>query len=135
MPNSSQTLSSIDSIGSGEAFQSIYSLLNRLKEDTTTIRDGLKACNKRIVEIPFSERLLEPKPHAVAWFKKRQMETPCDLEDFLEKLFGELAVKRHICHKTRTLFLDKDEAKLFDVEPNTIYKWVEILERLPNVFY
>lgn len=133
MPNSSKTLSSIDT--TDDSFESIYSTLNRLKEGTTQVRDGLKACNRRIVEIPFSEKLLEPRPHAAAWFKKRQMETPCDLEDFLEKFFGELAAKRRVCHTTRTLHLDKEEANLFGVEPNYIYKWIEILERLPNVFY
>lgn len=95
----------------------------------------MKACNKRIKDTPFSDRLLEPRPHAAFWFKKRHMETPCDLEDFLEKLFTELAAKRRVCHKTRTLYLDNDEAILFDLKSNTIYKWIEILQCLPNVFY
>jgi hypothetical protein len=135
MSNTSRSLSSIDSIGANETFESIYALLNRLKEETTTVRDGLKACNKRIVDLPFCERLLEPKPHAVAWFKKHNMNTPCDLEDFLETLFSEIGAKRRVCHSTRTILLDKEEAKLFQLEPNYVYRWIEILEKLPNVFY
>jgi hypothetical protein len=110
-------------------------MLNRLKDGTTTVRDGLKACNRRIVDLPLGERLLDPKPHAVPWFKKRKMETPCDLEEFLEKLFGELCAKRYVCHRTRTILLDEEAAEIFQLQPRYIYRWLEILERLPTVFY
>ena len=91
MSRSTQSLSSLDSVSAAETFESIYLMLNRLKEETTSIRDSLKSCNKRIIEVPLGDRLLDPKPHAVQWFKKRNMEMPCDLEDFLEKLFQEVA--------------------------------------------
>jgi hypothetical protein len=132
---SRSTLSSMDSVGSPELFQSIYSTLNRLKEETTAVRDGLKACNKRIVEVPLGDRLLDPKPHALPWFKARKLETPCDLEVFLETFFGELGAKKRICSKTRTLLLNPEEATLFQLEPNYVYRWIEILERLPVIFY
>lgn len=118
-----------------ETFESVYKLLNRLKEDTTKVRDSLKSCNRRIVEIPLGDRLLDPRPHAAEWFIKRKMEIPCDLEEFLEKLFGELAAKRLVCHRTRTIILTEEEAAIFKLQPNFIYKWIEILQRLPNVFY
>jgi hypothetical protein len=63
------------------------------------------------------------------------METPCDLEEFLEKIFGELGAKRRVCHRTRTIILEDEEAALFQLRPNFAYKWMEILERLPVVFY
>jgi hypothetical protein len=125
----------MDSVGSPELFQSIYSTLNRLKEEATAVRDGLKSCSKRIVEIPLGDRLLDPRPNAAAWFKARKLETPCDLEVFLETFFGELGAKRRICSKTRTLILNAEEAVLFEVQPNYVYRWIEILERLPKVFY
>jgi hypothetical protein len=132
---SRSTLSSMDTVSAAETFESIYTLLNRLKEDTTAVRDGLKSCNRRIVEVPLGDRLLDPKPHAVAWFKKRKMEMPCDLEEFLEKLFGELGAKRLVCHRTRTILLTEEEAAVFQLQPNFVYKWIEILQRLPTVFY
>ena len=135
MSRSTQSLSSLDSVSAAETFESIYLMLNRLKEETTSIRDSLKSCNKRIIEVPLGDRLLDPKPHAVQWFKKRNMETPCDLEDFLEKLFQEVAGKRRICHRTRTIILDKEQADLFELESNYVYRWIEVLQKLPRVFY
>lgn len=132
---SRSTLSSLNTLSAAETFESIYTMLNRLKEGTTSVRDGLKACNRRIVDLPLGERLLDPKPHAAPWFKKRKMETPCDLEEFLEKLFGELAAKRFVCHRTRTILLDEEAAELFQLQPRYIYRWFEILERLPTVFH
>ena len=135
MSRSTLSLSSMDSVGSPELFQSIYSTLNRLKEETTSVIDGLKAGNKRIVDIPLGDRLLDPRPNAMPWFKARKLETPCDMETFLETFFGELGAKRRICSKTRTLILNVEEAPVFQVEPNFVYRWIEILERLPKVFY
>ena len=132
---SRSTLTSIDSVSAAETFESIYTLLKRLKEDTTAVRDGLKSCNRRIVDVPLGDRLLDPKPHALAWFKQRKMETPCDLEEFLEKLFGELGAKRRVCHRTRTIVLTEEEAEIFQLQSNFVYRWIEILQRLPAVFY
>lgn len=134
MSTRSQTLSSIDTIPSADTFEVIYSLMNKLKEGTTQVRDGLKACNKRLVDVELEDCLFEPKPHAVAWFKKHKIETPCDLETFLKAIFSELGAKRRVCHRTRTILLEKEQADLFRLEPNEAYRWIEVLEKLPNVF-
>jgi hypothetical protein len=131
----SQTLSSIDSLSAAETFESIYLLMDKLKADTTAVRDGLKSCNRRIIDIELSERLLDPKPHATAWFKKRKMELPCDLEDFLERLFQEHGEKKRVCHRTRTIIIDEEAAVLFELKPNYAYRWLEVLQKLPVVFY
>lgn len=131
----SQTLSSIDSLSAAETFESIYLLMDKLKADTTAVRDGLKSCNRRITDIELAERLLDPKPHAVAWFKKRKLEVPCDLEDFLERLFKEHSDKKRVCHRIRTIILDEEAAVLFQLQANYAYKWLEVLQKLPVVFY
>lgn len=135
MSTRSQSLSSMDTPSFSETFQTIYSLLNKLQTDTTRVRDGLKSCSSRIMDRELNEQLLEPRPHAVAWFQKRRLQTPCELEDFMKVLFGELAAQRRICHRTRTLLLDNESAKIFGLKPDTIYKWMEFLEHLPKVFY
>jgi hypothetical protein len=132
---SRSTLSSLNTLSAAETFDSIYLLLNRLKDGTATVRDGLKSCNRRIVDLPLGERLLDPRPHAVPWFKKRKIDVPCDMEEFLEKLFGELGAKRYVCHRTRTVILDDDAAVIFQLEARYVYRWMDILERLPSVFY
>jgi hypothetical protein len=113
----------------------MYGMLDRLKSETTAVRDGLKSCNRRITDVELSERLLDPRPHAISWFKAQKLETPCDLEDFLNTLFKGLAAKRRVCHRTRVLLLDEESAPLFGLQPNNAYKWIEVLERLPHVFY
>lgn len=131
----SQSLSTIDSVTASDSFDSMYLMLDRLKAETTSVRDNLKSCSRRIADVDLSEYLLEPRPHAVAWFKSRKMATPCDLEEFLGKVFQELGAKRRVCHRTRTIILDQESAALFQLEANFAYRWVEVLQKLPCIFY
>lgn len=129
------SLSSLDSESAKDTFESIYQLLTRLKDETTLVRNGLKGCSKKFEDISLGDRFLEPRPHALPWFKKHSLETPCDLEDFMTTLFSDIAARRHICHRTRTLILTREEAILFQVDANTAYRWIEVLSKLPAVFY
>lgn len=129
------TLSSLETESAKETFESIYQLLTRLKDETTSVRNTLTKCSKKIDSTPLSERLLEPRPHAVSWFKKHSLETPCDLEEFLLLLFRNLAAKRLVCHRTRTILLGAEEAILFQLTPMFAYRWTEVIANLPKVFY
>jgi hypothetical protein len=135
MSTESQTISSLDSISAADTFESIYSLMNKLKDGTTVVRDGLKGCHKRYADIELGDRLFSPKPHAAQWFTKQKLEVPCELDTFLKVLFNQLGEKRLVCHRTRTLILPKAEAELFQMNPNYAYRWIEVLQNLPNIFY
>ncbi len=115
--SSLSTLNAEDSETSQKIFEALYLTLERLKEDTTKIRDNLKSCKKRIQTADLSERLMDPKPHALAYFQKNSIPNPCTLEEFMTTLFGKIAKERRLCHRTRSLYLNEEEAKLFGLLP------------------
>lgn len=129
------SLSSIDSHSREGSFEAIYELMTALKNDSSTLRERLKTFSKRIEEIPLQEKLLEPKPNAKKWFESHKLQTPCELEEFLKVLFTEMGAQRRIEHRLRVMILKYDEAMMFGLQENHAYKWVEVLSRLPNVFY
>lgn len=135
---STTTLSTLNSENSETAekvFEGLYATLMKLKEDTTKIRDNLKSVKKRIQTADLSERLLDPKPHANAYFLKYTIPNPCSIEEFMNILFSNIAKEKRLCHKTRTLYLTEEEADLFQLNARTAYKWLEVIQAMPNVFH
>ena len=129
------SLSSIESHSREGSFEAIYQLMTALKTDSSTLRERLKTFSKRIEEIPLQEKLLEPRPKAKKWFESHALQTPCELEEFLKVLFTEMGAQRRIDHKLRVMILNQEEATMFGLQPNHAYKWMEVLTRLPHVFY
>jgi hypothetical protein len=129
------SLSSVDSHSRDGSFDAIYELMISLKNDSTTLRERLKTFSKRIEEIPLQERLLEPRPNAQKWFELHGLKTPCELEEFLKVLFTEMGSQKRIEYRLRIMVLNQDEAKMFGLQGSNAYKWVDVISRLPNVFY
>lgn len=132
---SSTSLSSINSVPVDTTFDGLFSLLDRLKSDTSTLRDSMKRYSKRYIEVDLSEQLFEPRPSAKEWFKQKELPIPCDLESFFKVLFRQLAKERRICPRTRTVILNAEEAKLFALQPFFAYRWMDLLRQLPAVFH
>ena len=135
---SSSTLSTLNSENSETAekiFEGLYATMTRLKEDTTKIRDNLKSVKRRIQTADLSERLMDPKPHTNSYFEKNKIPNPCSIEEFMNILFSNIAREKRLCHRTRTLYLTEEEAILFNLKARNAYKWFEVLQAMPNVFY
>lgn len=132
---SSASLSSLDSIPVEQEFEGLYQLLDTLKKETKTLQTAMKGYNKRYIEIELSEQAFHPKPAANAWFLANDLPIPCSLEMFLKTLFSGMAKQRRMCPRTRTLFLNDEEANMFGLQPLYAYKWLELLKKLPAVFH
>lgn len=130
-----RSLSSIDSLSDGGSFDTIYDLMTNLKIQNNTLRESLKTFNKRVSTISLQDKLLEPRPSARKWFEKKGINTPCDIEEFLKVFFTGLAKDNRISHHPRVLILNIEEAAMFGMKDNYAYKWIEVLAKLPNVFY
>jgi hypothetical protein len=118
-----------------QQFDGLYQLLDTLKNETKALQTTMKSYNKRYIEIDLGEQALTPKPHAKNWFLAHELPIPCGLELFLKTLFTGIAKQRRMCAKTRTLLLNEQEAALFELQPNTAYRWIELLMKLPSVFH
>lgn len=129
------SLSSIESHSREGSFEAIYDLMTSLKTDSTMLGERLKTFSKRIDEIPLQEKLLEPRPNAHKWFEANGLKTPCELEDFMKALFSVMGSQRRIEHRLRIMILNQEEAQMFGLQPGNAYRWVEIISKLPNVFY
>lgn len=129
------SLSSIDSHSREGSFEAIYDLMTSLKTDSNMLGERLKTFSKRIDEIPLQEKLLEPRPNAQKWFERHGLKTPCELEDFMKTLFSVMGSQKRIEHRLRIMILNREEAQMFGLHEGTAYKWVDIISRLPTVFY
>jgi hypothetical protein len=127
------SLSSLDSTPPRHTFEKIYSLLNQLNTDTTKLQNTMKQYSKRITQRDLPDMILEPKPHAVSWFRGRKMRGSCTLEVFIDTLVADVASRHDMNLNTRSLTLIEEEAALFELPAGT-YRWIEILQRLPHVF-
>ena len=127
------SLSSIDSTPPKHTFTLLYSLLNQMSNDTTALRDTMRSYSKRLSNRDLRELLLDPRLHAVPWFRSVGLQTPCDLETFLTFLFTRVAERGDIHLDTRSMTLNAKEAVLFGLQAGT-YRWFDVLQRLPSVF-
>jgi hypothetical protein len=109
--------------------------MTSLKTDSNMLGERLKTFSKRIDEIPLQEKLLEPRPNAQKWFERHGLKTPCELEDFMKTLFSVMGSQKRIEHRLRIMILNREEAQMFGLHEGTAYKWVDIISRLPTVFY
>ena len=127
------SLSSLDSTPPKHTFQVLYGLLNQMSDDTTALRDTMRSYSKRLSNRDLREVLLEPRLHAVPWFRSVGLQTPCDLETFLTFLFTRVAERGDIHLNSRSITLNAKEAILFGLQAGT-HKWLDVLQRLPSVF-
>jgi len=127
------SLSSLDSTPPKHTFAVLYGLLNQMSDDTTALRDTMRSYSKRLSNRDLREVLLEPRLHAVPWFRSVGLETPCDLETFLTFLFTRIAERGDIHLNSRSLTLNAKEAVLFGLQAGH-HKWIDVLQSLPAVF-
>jgi len=127
------SLSSLDSTPPKHTFQVLYGLLNQMSDDTTALRDTMRSYSKRLSNRDLREVLLEPRLHAVPWFRSVGLQTPCDLETFLTFLFTRIAERGDIHLNSRSLTLNAKEAVLFGLQAGH-HKWIDLLQNLPAVF-
>lgn len=127
------SLSSLDSTPPKHTFQVLYGLLNQMSDDTTALRDTMRSYSKRLSNRDLREVLLEPRLHAVPWFRSVGLQTPCDLETFLTFLFTRIAERGDIHLDSRSLTLNAKEAVLFRLQAGH-HKWIDVLQSLPAVF-
>jgi hypothetical protein len=127
------SLSSLDSTPPKHTFQVLYGLLNQMSDDTTALRDTMRSYSKRLSNRDLREVLLEPRLHAVPWFRSVGLQTPCDLETFLTFLFTRIAERGDIHLDSRSLTLNAKEAVLFRLQAGH-HKWIDLLQSLPAVF-
>jgi hypothetical protein len=85
------SLSSLDSTPPKHTFAVLYGLLNQMSDDTTALRDTMRSYSKRLSNRDLREVLLEPRLHAVPWFRSVGLNSPCDLETFLTFLYTRIA--------------------------------------------
>ena len=127
------SLSSLDSTPPKHTFQVLYGLLNQMSDDTTALRDTMRSYSKRLSNRDLREVLLEPRLHAVPWFRSVGLQTPCDLETFLTFLFTRIAERGDIHLNSRSITLNAKEAVLFGLQAGT-HRWLDVLQQLPVVF-
>ena len=127
------SLSSLDSTPPKHTFAVLYGLLNQMSDDTTALRDTMRSYSKRLSNRDLREILLEPRLHAVPWFRSVGLQTPCDLETFLTFLFARIAERGDIHLDSRSLTLNAKEAVLFGLQAGH-HKWIDVLQSLPAVF-
>jgi len=127
------SLSSLDSTPPKHTFQVLYGLLNQMSDDTTALRDTMRSYSKRLSNRDLREVLLEPRLHAVPWFRSVGLQTPCDLETFLTFLFTRIAERGDIHLDSRRITLNAKEAVLFGLQAGH-HKWIDLLQSLPAVF-
>jgi hypothetical protein len=127
------SLSSLDSTPPKHTFQVLYGLLNQMSDDTTALRDTMRSYSKRLSNRDLREVLLEPRLHAVPWFRSVGLQTPCDLETFLTFLFTRIAERGDIHLNSRSITLNAKEAVLFRLQAGH-HKWIDVLQSLPAVF-
>jgi hypothetical protein len=127
------SLSSLDSTPPKHTFAVLYGLLNQMSDDTTALRDTMRSYSKRLSNRDLREVLLEPRLHAVPWFRSVGLQTPCDLETFLTFLFTRIAERGDIHLNSRSLTLNAKEAVLFRLQAGH-HKWIDVLQNLPAVF-
>jgi len=127
------SLSSLDSTPPKHTFQVLYGLLNQMSDDTTALRDTMRSYSKRLSNRDLREVLLEPRLHAVPWFRSVGLQTPCDLETFLTFLFTRIAERGDIHLNSRSITLNAKEAVLFRLQAGH-HKWMDVLQSLPAVF-
>jgi hypothetical protein len=127
------SLSSLDSTPPKHTFAVLYGLLNQMSDDTTALRDTMRSYSKRLSNRDLREVLLEPRLHAVPWFRSVGLNSPCDLETFLTFLFTRLAERGDIHLNSRSLTLNAKEAILFGLQAGQ-HRWLDVLQRLPSVF-
>jgi hypothetical protein len=127
------SLSSLDSTPPKHTFQVLYGLLNQMSDDTTALRDTMRSYSKRLSNRDLREVLLEPRLHAVPWFRSVGLQTPCDLETFLTFLFTRIAERGDIHLDSRRITLNAKEAVLFGLQAGH-HKWIDVLQSLPAVF-
>ena len=127
------SLSSLDSTPPKHTFAVLYGLLNQMSDDTTALRDTMRSYSKRLSNRDLREVLLEPRLHAVPWFRSVGLQTPCDLETFLTFLFTRIAERGDIHLNSRSITLNSKEAILFRLQAGH-HKWIDVLQSLPAVF-
>jgi len=127
------SLSSLDSTPPKHTFTVLYSILNQMSDDTTALRDTMRSYSKRLANRDLRELLLDPRLRALPWFRSVGLQTPCDLETFLNFLFTRIAERGDIHLNTRTLTLNAKEAVLFGLQAGE-HKWLDVLRCLPSVF-
>ena len=127
------SLSSLDSTPPKHTFAVLYGLLNQMSDDTTALRDTMRSYSKRLSNRDLREVLLEPRLHAVPWFRSVGLNSPCDLESFLTFLFTRLAERGDIHLDSRSMTLNTNEAILFGLQAGQ-HRWLDVLQRLPSVF-
>jgi len=127
------SLSSLDSTPPKHTFAVLYGLLNQMSDDTIALRDTMRSYSKRLSNRDLREILLEPRLHAVPWFRSVGLETPCDLETFLTFLFTRVAERGDIHLDSRSMTLNAKEAVLFGLQAGQ-HRWLDVLQRLPAVF-
>ena len=131
---SSASLESLDTPSREEILQQTAAMFETLKQHASELRDQLKSFQKKYVDVGLAERRFDPRPHAVSWFATRGLKTPCGVDEFLDDFAAVLAADCRICHSSRTVTLNEQEAHLFGL-PAGNYKWLELLIRLPSVFH
>jgi len=127
------SLSSLDSTPPKHTFAVLNGLLNQMSDDTTALRDTMRSYSKRLSNRDLREVLLEPRLHAVPWFRSVGLNSPCDLESFLTFLFTRLAERGDIHLDSRSMTLNTKEAILFGLQAGQ-HRWLDVLQRLPSVF-
>ena len=127
------SLSSLDSTPPKHTFAVLYGLLNQMSDDTTALRDTMRSYSKRLSNRDLREVLLEPRLHAVPWFRSVGLNSPCDLETFLNFLFTRIAERGDIHLNSRSMTLNTKEAVLFGLQAGQ-HRWLDVLQRLPSVF-
>ena len=127
------SLSSLDTTPPKHTYADIYGLINQMSDDTTALRDTMRSYSKRLSNRDLREVLLEPRLHAVPWFRSVGLQTPCDLETFLTFLFTRIAERGDFHLNSRSLTLNAKEAVLFGLQAGH-HKWIDVLQSLPAVF-
>lgn len=78
---------------------------------------------------------LHPRPALRAWLKARNLETESSFTDFFEAFLIEHQAEHRLELSDRTIRLNKDASKLFQITPNTRMSLPEILEKLPVLYH
>ena len=109
----------------------------KLDDSLVTIMNRLKVAQHKLkMEMEeLSETELLSRPSLRKWLRARDLPEDCSFTEFFEAFLLEHEKEFRLNLSDRTVCLNKDAARLFELKPELIVTLLDILERLPLLYH
>ena len=118
--------------------------LSTLKDKSKGVEDSLVSAMNRLkvvqhkikIEVDeMSQSEMRCKASLRKWLEKRGFSKEISFEDFFQKFLDEHREEDRLDMMDRTILLNKDAAKLFDLKEESKLTVLQFIEKLPLVYY